>query len=399
VPEAVVKAYGGRTFTFGRDYLIPKPFDPRVLWFVAPAVAKAAMDTGSARIDVELEEYRDRLRASLGPGREVMRWVSNRARAQPMRVVLVDGLDERVIQAASHLVEEGIARPILVGTADRIRRSADELGANLEGVDIIDPDTEDARRERYALALYEVRHRKGMTRAEARSRVREPIFFAGMMVRQGDADAVVAGVDSNYPEVIRPALEVVGTAAGVRRVCGLYMVAFPERAPLFFADTTVNIDPDAGDLAEIALLSASFVRELGLEPRVAMLSFSNFGSAPHAHSKKVRDAVRLVKELDPDLQIDGEMQADTAVSRSILKEHYPFSDLDGPANVLVFPDLGSANISYKLLDQLGGAEVIGPILLGMRHPVHVLQRGSTSLDVLNLATIASVDAQTPFSHN
>ena len=399
VPEAVALAYGGERFEFGREYLIPKPFDPRVLWFVAPAVARAAMGSGSARVEVDMEEYRERLRASLGPSREVMRWMAARARVKPGRVVLADGLDERVIRAAAHIVEEGVARPILIGKPGRVEKAAEELGVDLHGVEIVHPAAEEERRERYATRLFERRRRKGLTLAEARDRVYEPFHFAGMMVHMGDADAVVAGIDSNYPEVIRPALEVVGTADGVRRVCGLYMVALPSRTPLFFADTTVNIEPSAEDLAEIALLSAGFVDELGIHPRVAMLSFSNFGSAPHPASRRVRDAVRLVKERAPLLEIDGEMQADTAVSARLLQGPYGFSDLTQPANVLVFPDLNAANIAYKLLAELGSAEVIGPILLGMRQPVHVLQRGSTGLDVLNLVTIASVDAQTPFTHN
>ena len=292
-----------------------------------------------------------------------------------------------------------MAKPVLLGRTERIQDLARRLGVSLEGVEIVHPASEDERRKRYGAELHRARRRKGLTLAEAQDRIYEPLYFAGMMVRSGDADAVVAGVDANYPEVIRPALEVVGTAKGVNRVCGLSMVAFPERVPLFFADTTVNIDPSAEELAEIALLSAGFVKELGIEPRVAMLSFSNFGSAPHAASAKVREAVRRVKERAPRLEIDGEMQADTAVSSQILRDNYSFSELTRAANVLIFPDLGSANISYKLLAQLSDAEVIGPILLGMRHPVHVLQRGSSSLDVLNLSPIASVDAQTPFSHN
>jgi len=393
VPHSVAAAYGADSFRFGRDYIIPKPFDSRVLFYVAPAVAKAAMETGVARITVDLDKYRDRLRGSLGPGREVMRWMTERARNDPKRVVLVDGQNPRVILAAQQIMEEGVAQPILLGKPHKIYPKAEELGVSLAGIQVIHPALEDEARYLYADDLYERRRRKGLTLAEARADMYKPINFAGMMVRMGEADALVAGVESNYPEVLRPALEVVGKREGVRKVCGVYLVALPNRDLIFFADTTVNIDPDAETLAEVALLTADFVRGLGITPRIAMLSFSNFGSARHPATLKVRDAVERVKRADPTLEVDGEMQADAAVNAQLLKETYPFSDLTQPANVLIFPNLAAANTSYKLLSQLGGAEVIGPVLLGMAHPVQVLQRGSSELDVLNLATIASVDAQ------
>jgi len=298
-----------------------------------------------------------------------------------------------VIRAAAQIVEEGVARPILLGKPHKIRPRAEALGIDLEGVEIIHPTLEDDRRYSYADELHEMRRRKGLTLSEARSNMYKTIYFGSMMVRRGDAAALVAGVDSNYPEVLRPALEVVGTAPGVSRVAGLYMMALRDREPLFFADTTVNIDPTPATLAEVALLSARFVRDLGITPRLAMLSFSNFGSARHPASLRVREAVERVKEMAPELEVDGEMQADTAVSREILEGTYPFSDLKQPANILIFPNLASANVSYKLMNELGGAEGIGPILLGMADPVHVLQRGSTTQDVVNLVTIASVDAQ------
>ncbi len=395
VPEAVAAAYQGEAFQFGRDYLIPKPFDPRVLFFVAPAVAKAAMESGVARRELDLERYRDRLMASLGPGREVIRFLTARARRSPPRVVLADGQNDKVIRAAAQIVEEGVARPVLVGKPHKIEPRAEALGVDLTGVEIVHPALEDVQRYAYAEELHRRRHRKGLTLAEARSNLYKPIYYAAMMVRSGDADALLAGVESNYPEVLRPALEVIGTAPGVSRVAGLYMVALRNRDPLFFADTTVNIDPSAETLAEAAILSARFVEDLGITPRIAMLSFSNFGSAPHPASLRVRRAVERVKELAPELEVDGEMQADTAVNPDLLQGTYGFSDLKGPANILIFPNLAAANVSYKLLAHLGGAEVIGPILLGMAQPVHILQRGSTAQDVVNLATIASVDAQRP----
>ena len=393
VPEAVRSAYAGESISFGRKYLIPKPFDGRVLFHVAPAVAKAAMDTGVARIQLDLNEYRERLRASLGPAREVMRWMTTRARQRPARVVIPEGHNERVIRAAAQMVEEGVARPILLGRPSTVRDKAKALGVDLTGVDVIFAVDEDATRERYAEDLNRRRARKGLTLNEARQDMLKPLMYALQMVKLGDADAVLAGIESNYPEVIRPALQVIGVAEGIERVAGLYMLAFPNRELLFFADTTVNIMPDAETLADVALLSARFVRDLGIEPRVAMISFSNFGSARHPESEKVAAAVQMVRERDPDLMIDGEMQADTAVDLEKLREVYDFSRLQEPANVLVFSNLTAANASYKLLDRLGGAEVIGPVLLGMARPIHILQRGSTGQDVLNLATIASVDAQ------
>jgi malate dehydrogenase (oxaloacetate-decarboxylating)(NADP+) len=392
VPESVIMAYGGDPIEFGRDYIIPKPFDPRVLFYVSPAVAKAAMEDGVARIDVDLDEYRDRLKASLGPGMEVMQRMVSLARKNPMRVVLPDGRSDQIIRAAASVVEEGIAVPILIGGPERIRGRAEELGVDLTGVEIVHPSAEKEKRESYAQAYYDRRLRKGLTLAEARGQMARGIRYAGMMVREGDADAMVAGIESHYPETIRPALQVVGRAEGVEHVAALYMVALPNRKLLFFTDTSVNIDPDVETLAEIATLSAAFVRELRIEPRVALLSFSNFGSAPHRFSKKMADAVELIKKLDPELEVDGEIQADLALNFDSLQEFFPFTNLSGPANILVFPNLGAANTAYKLMGEVGGAELIGPVLLGMRHPVHVLQRGSTVQDAVNLITIASVDA-------
>ena len=393
VPEAVTAAYGVQSLQFGRKYLIPKPFDHRVLFHVAPAVAKAAMETGVARFQLDLDEYRDRLRASLGPGREVMRWMTSRARRAPKRVVLAEGHSEKVIRTAQAMVEEGVAEPILIGRPSTVREKSKAMGVKLNGIKILFAADEEELRSRYARDLYQRRMRKGLTLAEAQANMYKPIYFALSMLRSGDADAVVAGLESNYPEILRPALEVVGVAEGVNKVAGLYMLAFPNRELLFFADTTVNIDPDGRTLADVALLSARFVRDLGIIPRIAMVSFSNFGSARHPESEKVSEAVRLVRESDPEIIIDGAMQAGIAVDLSKLSEVYAFSHLKEPANVLIFSNLSAANAAYKLLDRLGGAEVIGPVLLGMAHPVHVLQRGSSGQDILNLVTVATVDAQ------
>jgi malate dehydrogenase (oxaloacetate-decarboxylating)(NADP+) len=398
VPDTVRGAYDGSDIAFGRDYLIPKPFDHRVLFYVAPAVAKAAMDTGLARIPLDLEEYVDRLRASLGPGREVMRWMTNRARRHRARVVFPEGHNDTVIRAAAQMVEEGICQPVLMGRPPRVSEKAHHLGVKLDGVDIVYAAELEERRHAFAAELFRRRARKGLTMAEARWNMYKPIYFAASMVDAGDADAMVAGIEANYGEILRPTLQVVGVAEGVRRVAGLYMLAFPNRELLFLADTTVNIEPDARTLADIALQTAAFVRDLGIQPRVAMVSFSNFGSVDHPESRTVAEAVRLVQGEDPDLEIDGEIQADTAVDPAKLMGNYPFSHLQGPANVLVFSRLSAANASYKLLDVLGGADAIGPVLLGMRKPVHILQRGCSVQDVLNLATVASVDWQARTKH-
>jgi malate dehydrogenase (oxaloacetate-decarboxylating)(NADP+) len=392
VPEAVAHAYGEETFRFGPDYLIPKPFDPRVLLYVAPAVAKAAMETGVARVQIDLAEYRNKLEGRLGRRREVMRDFILRAQRDPKRIVYPEGENPTIIRAAVASKDEGIARPVLLGRAQKIRECATALHLDLTGVDIVEHWADADLRQHYAARLFESRQRRGMTMETAHETVRSATYFGCMMVREGDADGLIAGEEVSYPETIRPALQVVGTAAHVKHVAGLYMMIL-EQEVVFFADTTVNIDPDAETLAEIALLSAQFVRRLGIEPHIAMLSFSNFGSVRSPQSDKVRDAVKLVKSQEPELIVDGEMQADTAVLAEVLTGTYPFSTLQERANVLVFPDLNSANIAYKLLWRMGGAEAIGPILLGMAQPVHVLQRGSEAADIVNLTAIAVVDAQ------
>jgi malate dehydrogenase (oxaloacetate-decarboxylating)(NADP+) len=392
VPETVRGAYGGSEFSFGRDYLIPTPFDSRVLLHVAPAVAKAAMETGVARMQVDMLEYQDRLRASLGPGREVMRWMIDRARRRPARVVFSEGHNETVIRAASQLVEEGICHPVLVARPDRLEEIGERLGVDLAGIEVVYAADDEEKREACAAELFKKRGRRGLTRAEAEWNLFKPIYFAASLLEAGDVDALVAGVEANYPEILRPCLEVVG-ASGNGRVSGLYMLAFPNRELMFFADTTVNIEPDAQALAEIATQTADFVKELGIVPRIAMVSFSNFGSSKHEESERVAEAVKIVRSMDPTLEIDGEMQADTAIDALKLQQTYPFTHLKGPANVLVFSRLSAANVAYKLLDKLGGADIIGPVLLGMAKPVHVLQRGSSVQDVMNLATVAAVDWQ------
>ncbi len=394
VPETVRGAYEGSEISFGRDYLIPKPFDHRILFHVAPAVAEAAIDSGLARMELDLEEYRDRLRASLGPGREVMRWMTDRARRAPARVVFPEGHNDTIIRAAAQLAEERICRPVLLGRPPRIAEKAELLGVELDGVEIVYAARRDEERKGYALELFEQRARKGLTASEADWNLFKPIYFAASMLEAGRADALVAGIEANYAEALRPCLQVIGPARGGNgRVAGLQMLAFPNRELLFMADTTVNIEPDARALAEIAVQSARFVRELGITPRIAMVTFSNFGSNMHDEARRAARAVELVHTMAPELEIDGEMQADTAVDAIKLRQVYPFTNLTGPANVLVFSRLSPANAAYKLLAKVGGADVIGPVLLGMAKAVHILERGSSLQDVVNLATIASVDWQ------
>ena len=390
VPDSVLKAYGLDALRYGKDYFIPKPFDPRVLLWVAPAVAWAAIASGVARETIDLDEYQSRLEARLGRARAIMRGLHYRAAADPQRVAFSDAEDTRVIRAARILADEGSVRPQLVGDEREVFEAATEAGVPLHGIEVVDPAKHPAR-EQYANAYWKRRQRKGVTRGEARRRLADPAVFGAMMVAQGDADAMVAGENQYYGDAIRPGLEVVGAIPG-GAVAGIYMMIIGDKT-FFFADCTVNIDPDAPRLAEIALATASAVKHFGIDPRVAMLSFSNFGSVRHPKSDKVAQAVKLLQERRPDLPVDGEMQADTAVVEQMLTGTYPFSRLQGPANVLIFPDLDSANICYKLLARLGGAQAIGPILVGLAAPIHVLQRGSDVDDIVNMAVIAAVDAQ------
>ncbi|MBI2821919.1 MAG: phosphate acetyltransferase [Acidobacteria bacterium] len=391
VPDSVMKAYGINRLQFGPEYLIPKPFDHRVLIWEASAVAQAAMEGGVAQSRIDIEAYREQLEMRLGKSRQVTRIMINQARRDPKRVVFPEGYHEKVLRASQIIVDEGFARPVLLGREERIRRLTGEYGLDLNGVGIVDPASS-AKLEEYAQELHRLRRRKGVTLAQARTLLRHPTVFGAMMVHLGDADALVAGVDQSYPETLRPALQIIQMRKDVARVAGLFIMILKDKV-YFFADTTVNIEPTADQLAEIAICSAEVARRFQIEPRVAMLSFSNFGSARHSLVDKVREATAIVKRRAPDLMVDGEMQADTAVIPELIDEHYPFSTLKGGANVLIFPDLESANVAYKLLHRLGGAEAIGPILMGMRKSVHVLQHGFEVKDIVNMTAIAVVDAQ------
>jgi len=384
VPESVTRAYGGEKLKF------PKPFDPRVLLWVAPAVAWAAVASGIAGRIIDVEEYRAELEARLGPERQVMRGLISRAQQDPPSIVFPEGDDPRILRASRILSDEGIARPILLGDLDAIRRQADDASLTLEDIELVNPRTA-TDRDQLAQELWQLRRRRGMTLREAKDRVLDPMYYGLLMLRAGRTDALVAGEEIDYPDALRPALEVIGAEPGRKHVSGIYMMIFRQQT-FFFADTTVNIEPDAETLAEIATATAKFVTRLGIEPRVAMLSFSNFGSVKHPAAAKVQEAVTLLHARDPELQVDGEMQADTAVVERILTRVYPFAKLRGPANVLIFPDLNAANIAYKLLARLGDAQAIGPILVGMARPVHVLQRLSEVPDIVNMAVIGAIDA-------
>ncbi|HET56291.1 MAG TPA: phosphate acetyltransferase [Ignavibacteria bacterium] len=392
VPEVVINAYGGQEFSFGPEYIIPKPFDPRVLWTVAPAVAKAAMDTGVARTNIEdWNKYKEELKERLGFSKEIIRLMVHKAQKNPKKVVFPEGEEEKIIRAANSILEEKIGKPVLIGRDDVIKSRIKELEFDLSNFEIRDPRTCE-KCEDYAMEFYKRRQRKGATLISARQLIKQPNYYAAMMVQVGDADAMVGGLTSHYPDTIRPALQCVGNKKGLGVAAGLYIVMIKTKV-YFFADTTVNIDPTSEQLAEIAIMSSDTVREFEIEPKVAMLSFSNFGSAKHPLSDKVKHAVSIVKQRRPDIIVDGEMQADTAVVPSIIEEVFPFSSLKGGANVLIFPDLAAGNIAYKLLARLTDATVIGPILMGLNKPIHVLQRGATVDDIINMAAIAVVEAK------
>ena len=392
VPDSVCQAYGVERMRFGAEYIIPKPFDPRVLVWEASAVARAAMETGVARTPVDLSEYRERLERLLGKAHEVMRIIIHKAQARPKRVVFPEGESEKILRAAHVLVEEKIAQPILLGDEKIIEARAKDLGVALDEIQVVNPKASE-KRDAYANSLYELRQRRGVTLSEAKEMIQNRNYFGPVMLHAGDADALLAGVDQHFPDTLRPALQVIKPRPGLHKVSGLYVVITRRGDMYFLADCTVNIEPTAEELAEIAICAALNAKRFNVTPRVAMLSFSNFGSTPHPLAEKVQRAVRLVQAADPTLMVDGEMMSDTAVTPEIIEETYPFSKLRGGANVLVFPDLTSANTCYKLLKRIGGAETIGPILMGMSKPVHVLQRGAEVEEIVNMAAYAVVHVQ------
>jgi len=391
VPDSVSRSYGLNKLEFGPQYIIPKPFDPRVLLRESTAIAKAAMDSGVAQEHVDLEEYREQLERRLSKVHGVMRIMIHKAQQRPMRVVFPEGEEVKILRAAQILSDEKIACPILLGREAVIREKLASLHLNLDSAVIIDP-ARSPDTGRYADELFRLRQRKGITHSEAGELISNRNYFGSIMVSVGDADALVGGITQHYPETIRPGLEVIPLREGLRRVSGLYLM-ITQQGIYFFADATVNIDPTAEDLAEIAISAAETAERFNVRPRVALLSFSNFGSTRHPLADKVRRAVDLIKKRAPALMVDGEMQADTAITPNIISETYPFSSLRGGANVLIFPNLESGNIAYKLLAKLGGADAVGPILMGLSKPVHVLQRGAEVNEIVNVAAIAVVDAQ------
>jgi malate dehydrogenase (oxaloacetate-decarboxylating)(NADP+) len=390
VTDEVLRAYGRQRMRFGRDYVIPKPFDNRVLYWVAPAVAKAAMESGVARETFDIDEYKARLYRTISPTRRVLWTITEAVKTKQKRIVFPEGDSDSILRAAHDVLDAGVAKPILLGVRDRILEHAERLGFSLEEAQIVDP-RECRDLERYVESYWQKRQRRGVTRLAAHKELRRSRTAFGMvMVAEGDADGLVAGVRQPYPATIRPALQIVGMRDGVRRAAGMYMVV-TKQGVRFLADTTINIDPNADELAEIALLAADAVSELGLEPRVAMLSFSNFGDAPHPQSKKVAEATAKVQKLRPSLMIDGEMQANLALDEEA-RAVYPFSKLKGTANVLVFPNLDAGNAAYKLLSVAGNAEVIGPMVLGLRRPVNVLQQGASVDSIVHMTAITASQA-------
>jgi malate dehydrogenase (oxaloacetate-decarboxylating)(NADP+) len=385
VPDDVLRAYGLARMRFGRDYIIPKPFDTRVLYWVAPAVAEAAISSGVARVEIDTDRYRDRLYGTISATRRVLWHITEAAKSDPRRIVFPEGDDDNILRAAYRVKEAGIARPILIGTAARLRQLADRLGIDLDGISVVEPREYD-HFDDFVAAYWQKRQRRGVTEIVARKELRRSrTAFGLMMVEHGHADGLVAGVRQDYPATIRPALQIIGVREGVRRASGMYMVVTKAGA-LFLADTTINIDPDSDTLAETAILAADAVADLGLIPRVAMLSFSNFGDAPHPQSQKVAEATRMVKERRPDLMVDGEMQANVALDEEA-RAPYPFSKLKGRANVLIFPNLDAGNAAYKLLAVTGGADVVGPMVLGLDKPVNVLQQGASVDSIVHMTAI------------
>ncbi len=396
VDDTVIEAYGGSALTYGPLYLIPKPFDPRVRWWVAPAVAKAAMESGVARLSIDIDEYSEKLkRRHGGVSYAIMKRIVRAARQDPKRIAFPEASNPKVLRAVEVVLEEEIAHPILLGRREEIEQSAAEVGLEgvLERVEILEPRDSDMF-DAYADRLYKQRARKGMTAVKARTLMQRSNVFGTMMVSLGDADGMVSGLKLNYRETIRPALQIVGVKEGVRRVTSMYMMVLKDRVK-FFADATVNIQPDAETLVEITAQVVEAVRGFGIRPRVALVSFSNYGSHPHAEPEAMRQALAMIREKMPDLEIDGEMQADFALDKERLDEIFPFNTLTDEANVIIFPNLSAANASYKILKSIGGASAVGPFLLGMAKPITVLQREVSVETIVNMTAYTVVCAQEP----
>ncbi len=394
VPEMVNLAYNKKNIVFGKEYIIPKPLDPRLIYTVAPAVAKAAIESGLSQLVIKnWTVYEDDLKKRLGLDDKMIRVITNKAKQNPQRVVFAEADNYKILKAAQIVKDEGIAKPILLGNNERIKNLIKENNLDLKGIPVIDPREEHETVKSFGELFFQKRHRKGFNFFEAKKIMRERNYYGAMMVETGQADALISGLTRNYADTIRPALRIIGTQKDVKKVAGMYIM-LTKRGPIFFADTTINVNPTVSDLIEITLLTARTVQQFNMKPRIALLSFSNFGSSEHSNSTKVRDAVAYLHEHYPALIVDGEIQANMAFNTQLLKDNYPFSELvTGGANTLIFPSLDSGNIAYKLLMELGGAEAIGPVLLGLAKPVHILQLGSAVREIVNMVTIAVVDAQ------
>ena len=396
VPDMVTMAYGEKNLSFGPQYIIPKPLDPRLLTRVAPAVARAAMESGVARQPItDWEKYEQELSNRLGLDNYIVRVLNNKARKDPRRVVFAEADNLKVLKAAQIVKDEGIAYPILLGNERKIGQLLLENNIDLKGVPVIDPRSDEMieKRNRFGELFFEKRQRRGFNIYEAKKIMKERNYFGCMMVETGEADALISGLTRNYPDTIRPALEAIGMEEGVKKVAGMYVILRPQ-GPLFLADTTVNLNPDAEELADITMLTAREVRQFNVEPRIALLSYSNFGSSRTPEAMMVRDALQIVKAKDPELVVDGEIQASMAFNKEILKDSYPFSPLiEGEVNTLIFPNLSAGNIAYNLLMEVGGFEVIGPVLLGLKKPVHILQLGSSVRQICSMVAMAVMDAQ------
>ncbi len=396
VPDIVNMAYNQTTISFGPSYIIPKPLDPRLLSTVAPAVAKAAMETGVAQTSIpNWETYSIELNRRLGLDNQLMRALGSKARSDPRRLVFAEADNIKILKVAQILHEEGTAYPILLGNEERIRGIAAANRIDIDEIPIIDPrsDSQKDRRAEYSELFFKKRQRRGFNKYEAQKAMRDRNYFGCMMVETGEADAMISGLTKNYPDTIRPAIEIIGTEENVKKIAGMYLL-LTKKGPLFLADTTVNFNPTAEELADITLLAAREVRQFNLVPRIAMLSYSNFGTSDSPEARLVARATEIVKQKDPELIVDGEMQASIALNNEILRENYPFSSLvDQEVNTLIFPNLAAGNVAYNLLKEVGGADAIGPILLGMKKPVHVLQLGSSVRNIYNMAVVAVIDAQ------
>lgn len=394
VPEVVTLAYNKKNIHFGRDYIIPKPLDARLIYTVAPAVAKAAIESGVAQVKItNWPGYVDDLKKRLGLDDKLIRIITNKAKQNPQRVVFAEADNYKILKAAQIVKDEGIARPILLGNKTRIDKLIRENNLDLKDVPIIDPREENDIVQSFGELFFHKRHRRGFNLFEAKKIMRERNYYGAMMVDVGQADALISGLTRSYADTIRPAIRIIGTQKNVKKVAGMYIM-ITKKGPIFFADTTINVNPTTEELIEITLLTAKAVQQFNVKPRIALLSFSNFGASDHKSAMKARDAVHHLHEHYPALIVDGEMQANLAFNTQLLKDNYPFCELvNGEANTLIFPNLEAGNIAYKLMMEIGGAEAIGPILLGLDKPVHILQLGSSIREIVNMVTIAVVDAQ------